>query len=246
VNTFLLRSPAAQESPAQTSLFGRSPGCESSLDFRYGLAPVGSTPASLPARLSNQTTRPFNQSFTGLDDVVLILLLTGVPGIGKTTIIKRLVGRLTEFTVNGFYTEEIRNGIQRVGFRLIGLRGPSGVIAHVDFDCPHRVGRNKVEVAKIDYLANANLAAVDAELTLIDEIGKIECLSPAFVSRIKTILEAGGPLVATIAKKGGGFIEEIKHRSDCELWEVTLQNRNHMPEKVLFWLMQRGIIRADS
>ncbi len=71
VNTFLLCSPAAQESPAQTSLFGRSPVYESSLDFRSWLAPVGSTPASLPARLSNQTTRPFNQSFTGLDDVVL-------------------------------------------------------------------------------------------------------------------------------------------------------------------------------
>ncbi len=71
VNTFLLCSPAAQESPAQTSLFGRSPVCESSLDFRSGLAPAGSTPASLPARLSSQTTRPFNHSFTCLDDVVL-------------------------------------------------------------------------------------------------------------------------------------------------------------------------------
>jgi len=96
VNTFLLSSPAVQESPAQTSLFGRSPGCESSLDFmnhfsvvhpvgaslsavqicsrqicRSWLAPVGSAPASLPSRLSNHTTCLFFQSFTCLNDVVL-------------------------------------------------------------------------------------------------------------------------------------------------------------------------------
>jgi len=35
------------------------------------LAPVGSTPASLPARLSKQITCPFTQSLTCLDDVVL-------------------------------------------------------------------------------------------------------------------------------------------------------------------------------
>ncbi len=52
-----------------------------------------------------------------------VLLLTGVPGIGKTTVIKCLAARLTGLPIAGFYTEEIREGKSRVGFRLIGLHG---------------------------------------------------------------------------------------------------------------------------
>ncbi|WP_455379577.1 nucleoside-triphosphatase [Petrachloros mirabilis] len=36
-------------------------------------------------------------------------LITGLPGVGKTTLIRKLAKRLAEFGPTGFYTEEIRN-----------------------------------------------------------------------------------------------------------------------------------------
>jgi len=59
--------------PCGSPRWGQPVGCSNLFptNLSVRLAPVGSTPASLPARLSNQTTRPFNQSFTCLDDVVL-------------------------------------------------------------------------------------------------------------------------------------------------------------------------------
>ena len=51
------------------------------------------------------------------------LLLTGPPGCGKTTVIRRLVERLANRRVAGFYTHEIRKKGQRVGFEVRGLNG---------------------------------------------------------------------------------------------------------------------------
>jgi hypothetical protein len=62
-----------------------------------------------------------------------VLLLTGVPGIGKTTVIRRVAARLQKRRIGGFYTEEIREDSDRRGFRLVGFDGSEGVIADVDF-----------------------------------------------------------------------------------------------------------------
>ena len=45
------------------------------------------------------------------------LLVTGLPGAGKTTLIIRLIERLRVLKTAGFYTEEIRAGGTRRGFR---------------------------------------------------------------------------------------------------------------------------------
>lgn len=169
-----------------------------------------------------------------------VLLLTGVPGVGKTTLVKRIAAQLSGLSLAGFYTEEIRVGRQRVGFKLVGFGGESGVIAKVDLASPHRVGRYGVDVAAIDRLAGTALA-LDAEVYLIDEIGKMECLSSVFVCHVEQLLSAGKPLIATVAKQGGGFIEAVKRQPKVELWEVTCSNRDPLVAQALAWLKQRGI-----
>jgi nucleoside-triphosphatase THEP1 len=37
------------------------------------------------------------------------ILITGLPGIGKTTLIKQLIYRLKRYEPVGFYTDEIRH-----------------------------------------------------------------------------------------------------------------------------------------
>ncbi|WP_022947809.1 nucleoside-triphosphatase [Methylohalobius crimeensis] len=169
-----------------------------------------------------------------------LLLLTGTPGIGKTTLIKHIAAQLGGHFIAGFYTQEIRLKGHRAGFELIGFSRESGVIAHVDFDSPDRVGRYGVDVATIDRLAESNFI-LDGELYLIDEIGKMECLSPVFVRRVERILNSGKPVISTVAKKGGGFIEKIKQRPGREMWEATHDNRDKLVERALTWLRQQKI-----
>jgi nucleoside-triphosphatase len=69
------------------------------------------------------------------------LLLTGPPGCGKTAVIHRLIERLRDLRLAGFYTQEIREQGQRVGFEAIGLSGSTAILAHVRSRSRQRVGR---------------------------------------------------------------------------------------------------------
>src|SRR3990170_1773804 len=57
-----------------------------------------------------------------------IFLLTSNPGVGKTTLVHKLIARW-KGPVGGFTTEEIRPDSRRQGFKLITLDGQSAVIA---------------------------------------------------------------------------------------------------------------------
>ena len=168
------------------------------------------------------------------------LLLTAVPGAGKTTVMRRLAESLPAETLSGFYTEEMRTRGERRGFRLIAFDGRRAVIAHVELAKTRRVGKYGVDVAAIDRAAEAALAPRrGVELYLVDEIGKMECLSERFVADMRRVLAGRIPLVATVAKRGAGFIAEVKRREDCELWTLERANRDAMPGEILDWLASR-------
>jgi len=80
------------------------------------------------------------------------ILITGKPNVGKTTIIQKVLKELP-VTYGGFYTEEIREFGVRVGFRLRTTDGAEGVLAHVDSQSPHRVGKYGVEVGAFEDIA---------------------------------------------------------------------------------------------
>src|SRR5687767_13015208 len=124
----------------------------------------------------------------------------------------------------------MRIGGERRGFRLVPFHGAPVVIAHVELAKTHRVGKYGVDVAAIDAAVEAALAARRGTTRyLVDEIGKMECLSERFVSLTRDLLESSLPVIATVAKRGGGFIAEVKRRKDCELWTLTRANRDALP-----------------
>jgi nucleoside-triphosphatase len=164
-------------------------------------------------------------------------LLTGVPGSGKSTLVRKLA-KLLRNRPGGFYTEEIRKLGERKGFRLVAFDGAEAVIAHVDFPKVHRVGKYGVDVAAIDRAADTALAPRRDGVCvhLVDEIGKMECLSDRFVTRTRQLLDSSATVIATVASRGEGFIAEVKQRKDCELWKLTRANRDAMPGNILAFI----------
>jgi len=159
------------------------------------------------------------------------VLLTGAPGVGKTTVMIRLAQRLTGRVVAGFYTDEIRKGGRREGFRATTFSGDSTVLAHVSVQSKQRVGRYGVDVPAFEELVMPELSR-PCDMLLIDEIGKMECFSTRFVNAVRRLLDASQPVIATIAIRGGGFIAEVKARSDVEIWQVTKTDRDALPERL--------------
>ncbi len=165
------------------------------------------------------------------------LLLTGPPRCGKTTVMQRVVEQLEDLRLAGFLTLELREHGQRVGFEAVGLGGGHVVIAHVRFRSLVSVGRYGVEPDRLIPLINEELAqTVDA--VVIDEIGKMECHCPQFVSSMRRLLAEPVPGIATIALRGSGFIAEVKNRPDVQIVEVTQGNRQTLPEQIAAWVKQ--------
>ena len=174
------------------------------------------------------------------------VLLTGSPGCGKTTVLRRVAERLGDLRLAGFLTLELREHGQRVGFEAVDLNGRRTILAHIRSRSPVRVGRYSVEPERLIPLIEENLVRPgdSVDVFLIDEIGKMECSCPAFTEAIRRILAGPTPVMATVALKGGGFIAEVKARPDVRIVEVTQGNRDDLPERLAARL--RGEARSTG
>jgi nucleoside-triphosphatase len=161
------------------------------------------------------------------------LLITGRPGVGKTTLVRRVLDALDDVPATGFYTAEIRTGGQRLGFLVVTLDGREAVLAHVKIRSKHRVSRYGVDVAAFERVALPSLTPGPPPcLVVIDEIGKMECFSHDFRETIVQLLDADTPVLATVALRGNRFIEGLKVRQDVELVEITLANRDNLAKEL--------------
>jgi nucleoside-triphosphatase len=162
------------------------------------------------------------------------ILITGPPGIGKTTIMKKIAQMLKDSGPAGFYTAEIREEGVRHGFELVGLNGRKGILSHVGVKSPYHVGRYGVDIRGFEiFLDTLALTDPNVALVMIDEIGKMECLSQLFKTVVGTVLDSEKAVIATIALKGPAFITEVKGREDAMLFEMTLENRDSLAEEIL-------------
>lgn len=176
-----------------------------------------------------------------------ILLLTGASGVGKTTVLCEVARGLAGRRVRGFWSEEMRSAGRREGFRLETFDGQRAVLARRGFASRARVGPYGVDLGELDRIATAALApGAPADVYLVDEIGKMECFSPRFIQLMGDLLDSGSPVVATIHRSAGGFVEEVKRRDDVKLVEITRENRAAIPQRVLRWLDQLSVVAPGA
>jgi nucleoside-triphosphatase len=169
------------------------------------------------------------------------LLLEGRPGIGKTTVARKLVDQLRAegFAMRGFTTEEIRQKGRRVGFAVESVgRSPGqvqrGVLARLDLPGPPRVGRYGVDLPGFESLVLPELRRPSAgEVVLIDELGKMELASAQFRETVAALFESEIPIVATVHVYRHPFTEALKRRPDVEVVRVTERNRDGLSQSLL-------------
>jgi nucleoside-triphosphatase len=163
------------------------------------------------------------------------ILLTGRPGCGKTTLIKRVVDELA-VPAGGFYTEEIRQRGGRVGFKIVTLEGEEAVLAHVDFNTTQRVGKYGLDLRGLESIGTeAICAAVRARrLVVIDEIGPMEIRSSVFCDVVNDALDSPdvSGILGTITARSFPFTNAIKKRHDVTLIEVRPNNREQLALKL--------------
>jgi nucleoside-triphosphatase len=167
-------------------------------------------------------------------------LLTGRPGCGKTTLIRRLVEAL-DVPAGGFYTEEIRRGGRREGFALATLDGQTATLASVHSASRHRVSRYGVDLESIDGLGVPAIeqATAGADLIVIDEIGKMELFSNRFRQAVLSALESGKPVLASVMLAPHPWADAVKARPEVEVILLTEANRSQVQSDLLARLRAR-------
>jgi nucleoside-triphosphatase len=167
------------------------------------------------------------------------LLLTGRPGIGKTTVIVAVAEALRE-RAGGFYTKEIRGPGGRQGFRLVTLGGQEAVMAHVNLRKPGRprVGRYSVDVEAIERVGVTALrqAMRQKQIVVVDEIGKMELFCGPFKDVVLQAMNGPYTVVATAMANPNPWVDSLKAMPNVTCWEVTAGNRDSLARQVVRWL----------
>jgi nucleoside-triphosphatase THEP1 len=163
------------------------------------------------------------------------ILVTGPPRCGKSTLIEKVIGRIQK-PMTGFFTREMRQGGKRVGFSITTLDGKEGVLAHQDTKSRFRVGKYGVNLEHIDKIAVPSMVPANTEeIVVIDEIGKMECLSSLFRQTLVKVLGSDNSVLGSIALRGDQFIQDIRERADVSLIHITEKNRDELVDFPSFY-----------
>lgn len=144
--------------------------------------------------------------------------------------------------VGGMISHEVREGGFRVGFEIMDFStGQRGWLAHVNQPTGPKVSKYRVNLTDLNAIGvNAILSAVkNADIIIVDEIGRMELFSQAFREAVVQAIESKKPMLGTIHfKVRDSLVDAIKTREDAEILEVTYENRRHLHTQIVDKVIQ--------
>jgi nucleoside-triphosphatase len=165
--------------------------------------------------------------------------ITGLPGAGKTKTLQRVIEMLgvEELKIGGMINEPLMDGRRKVGFAVRDIvTGDKEVFAHITIESKIMEGKMGVDLQKFESVAVKAIrgACETCDVIVIDEVGKVEVESQAFIDAVKHALDAGKPMILTLHKKSRNpLLQDIRRRDDVRILEVTPTNRNLLPHKII-------------
>ena len=172
-------------------------------------------------------------------------LVTGQPGCGKTTLVKRVLATLRDaapgLNATGFYTDEVLGtGGKRVGFDVVTIPGGErGVLSRKGgpSNLP-RTGKYAVDVEAFEALALPTLEYAGQDVIIIDEIGRMELHSDKFRRAIEELLgtpgvRCVGAITSPIYGHRVPFCDAVTANDRVETLRIKKSNRDDVTQDLL-------------
>jgi nucleoside-triphosphatase len=172
-----------------------------------------------------------------------IWLVTGAPGVGKSTAVSKIILRLKSagIIVGGCSTSERKSGGARVGFEVKDLTtGRSGELASVGSRLGPKVGRYRVNLTDLARVGAAGLeaAADTSELIVVDEVGPMELVSPEFRRALRKCIDSGKPILAVVHERlEDDLLNELRQKATAT-FAMTVETRDAVAEELGSALLQ--------
>ena len=165
--------------------------------------------------------------------------ITGLPGSGKTYVLLRVIEMLKddELIIGGMIDEPLTDGRHKIGFSVRNIMtGETQVFANASIESKIMIGKIGIDLAKFEEIGIVAIreACEKCDIIVIDEVGKMEVESQAFVDAVKEALDVDKPMILTLHKKSRNpLLQDIRRRDDVRILEVTPTNRNILPYKIV-------------
>lgn len=163
---------------------------------------------------------------------MLNVFLTGEVGIGKTTVINKLLLQLPHIICGGFRTVSAE-AITEASMLDVFIEKAWEQTPH-DFE--HLVGSRLEDRRFIPYPRAFDVAGrqileqtpTNAKLILMDELGKMESDAMLFQRAVFSALNGSIPVLGVIKPKHTAFLDAIRADERSKIVEVSLENRDNL------------------
>lgn len=159
------------------------------------------------------------------------VLIHGEPGVGKSTLIQRLLQN-AQGPVYGFYTKkEAGEG----DGAPVYIHGPTGARMYGEENRVAVCGANSAkaflhafERCGVALLSNIPRGA----LVVMDELGFLENSAAGFQRAVLAAFEEGRTVIAAVKPRSTPFLDAVRTRENALLFYLDLENRSGMYEQV--------------
>jgi len=161
----------------------------------------------------------------------LRIYITGEPGVGKTTLLLKIVNELSrkDIHVSGFYCPEVRERGKRVGFKIKSFDGKiEDWLANIYGESNIKIGKYNVILTE-ETIKKLEEEIFKADILAIDEIGPMELSIPKLKGLIDKILRSNYNLIAVVHRR-------IK-LTDGKIYVVTQSNRDLLVDEILNYIL---------
>ncbi len=159
-----------------------------------------------------------------------IYIITGRPGIGKSTLFNRIIEFLLEkgIKVDGIRTPEVRMAGRRIGFKIIDIStGRETWLARKDvIGGRPRVGSYYLCVSEASELVEEALtrAISQADVIGVDEVGPMELKLSVFARLLRKTIDSNKPLIFVVHYRLNP--KSLGLKGHVRKYIVTIENRN--------------------